>query len=132
MPTVWLPKLSVFGLHPSTVPTPASGTLCGLFGPLSVAVRLATRLPIQVGVNVTVIAQLLHAANEPLQVFVWTKSALFVPVIAMVTGVGALELLLNVTTLLVPDVPISTTGKLSEAGLRAIGAIPVPVNARDG
>jgi hypothetical protein len=50
---------------------------------LSVIVTAALRAPVAVGVNVTLILQLAPAARLVPQVFVWLKSPLFVPVMAM-------------------------------------------------
>src|SRR5947209_9374180 len=62
VPTFWLPKLTLVGLRLTTgivvVPVPLRATFWGLFSPLSVNVRLALRLPLAVGVKVTLTVQL--------------------------------------------------------------------------
>src|ERR1700674_1813117 len=65
------------------LPVPVSGTLCGLAPPLSVTDTAAARLPVAVGLKVTLTVQLALAEIPPPQVLVWTKSAAFVPVMAI-------------------------------------------------
>jgi hypothetical protein len=55
-------------------PVPLSVTVWGLPAALSVTVRAPVRLPVAVGVKVTLIVQLEPAATEPAQVLVWEKS----------------------------------------------------------
>ena len=54
--TVWLPKLTGFGLMlmVGAVPVPDRGTVCGLPLALSLIVRLAVRLPVAAGAKVTI------------------------------------------------------------------------------
>jgi hypothetical protein len=65
VPTVWLAKVRLVGVSVTAgaVPLPVSGTVCGLPPALSVTERLAVRLPVVVGVNVTEMAQLAPAAS---------------------------------------------------------------------
>ena len=96
-------KLRLLGLKLTTgvVPLPLKVTVCGLPLALSVMDTLALRLPLALGVKVTLIVQEAPAANvlELLgQVLVWAKSPLLVPVKAMLLMVrAALPLLVNVT-----------------------------------
>ena len=58
----------------------------------------AVRVPVAVGLKVTLIVQLAPAATELPQVFVWAKSPALVPVTEMPLIVSAaLPVLLNVT-----------------------------------
>src|SRR5208282_4328881 len=62
----WAAKIRLGGESPTTGaarPRPANGTACGLFVALSVRVRVPYRLPVVVGVNVTLTTQLAAAAR---------------------------------------------------------------------
>jgi hypothetical protein len=81
-----LPKLTLVGVRvtagAATTPVPLRGALCGLSLALSLRLILALRAPLADGVKVTLIAQVALAASVlgPMgQVFVWVKSAAFVP-----------------------------------------------------
>lgn len=82
VPTCCDAKVSEFGTRvgsgPSPVPTSAPD--CGLPGAVSLIDRLAIREPAAVGANVTFTVQLPPTPNELLQVLVWEKSELFVPI----------------------------------------------------
>src|SRR5579872_4637071 len=99
VPTFWLPKLTLVGLKLTTgmvvVPLPLSATFCGLPGPPSANVRLAVRLPLFVGVKVTLTLQDALAARLPGQLLVWAKSPPFVPVRPMLLMLKADVPLLN-------------------------------------
>ena len=56
------------------VPVPLSATLCGLPPPLSASDRAAIRGPVAVGMNRTVIVQLLPAPTAVPQLLLWEKS----------------------------------------------------------
>src|SRR5207237_2751834 len=83
------------------VPLPLKATVCGLPVALSVILTLALRVPVAVGVKVALMVQEAPAASvlELLgHVLVWAKSALLVPVRAMLLMVrAAVPLLVNVT-----------------------------------
>ncbi len=65
---------------------------------MSVMLTAAVRAPVAVGVKVTLMVQLAPAATALPQVFVWAKSLLFVPVIAMPAMFSvALPVLVSVT-----------------------------------
>ena len=51
-------------------PTPLSGTDCGLPGALSVMLTAAFRVPVPVGVKVTLILQILFGGSDEGQLFV--------------------------------------------------------------
>jgi hypothetical protein len=55
-------------------PVPLRLIVCGLPAPDDVIVIAPVRVPVVVGVNVTVIVQVLFCANVAVQVFVWLKS----------------------------------------------------------
>jgi hypothetical protein len=103
VPTFWLLNVSEVGesVAVAVIPVPVKLVVCGLPVALSPTVRLALRLPTAVGVNVTLIVQLVLAASvDGLmgQLFVWPKSPGFVPPMAMLVMVnGALPVFENVT-----------------------------------
>jgi hypothetical protein len=81
-----------------TAPVPLKLTVCGLLLALSVMVRVALRAPAAAGVKLTVIGQVPPAATLAPQVFVWPKSPMFVPVIAMLEMASvAVPVLVRVT-----------------------------------
>jgi hypothetical protein len=77
-----LPNDSVEGetLMPGAVPVPVSATVLGLPEPLWVIERLALLLPVELGVNVTLIVQVALGASAALQVLLCANCALSVPV----------------------------------------------------
>ena len=102
--TGWLPKETEVGerLTPGpVVPVPLKLAVCGLPVALSATLRVPLRVPVAVGLNVTLMAQLALAARvEGLkgQLLVWAKSPLLVPVMLMLAIVSAeLPLLVRVT-----------------------------------
>ncbi len=75
LPTCWLPKLRLVGERVTAgavgaTPVPVRLTLCGLPAALSVIDTVPVRVPVAVGVNVTLIVQLAAAATDAPQVFV--------------------------------------------------------------
>ena len=68
---------------PVLVPVPVRLTDCGLPLALSAMVIAPLRVPVAVGVKVTMIVQLPPAATELPQVLFWAKSPPFVPVTAI-------------------------------------------------
>src|SRR5437660_901588 len=102
--TCWLPKLRLVGLKltpGALVPLPLKATVCGLPLALSVILTLALRVPVAVGVNVTLMVQEAPAANvlELLgHVLVWAKSPALVPVRPILLMVrAAVPLLVSAT-----------------------------------
>ncbi len=89
------------------VPVPLKLTDCGLPLALSVSVRLPERLPVMVGVNVTLITQLPLAATEVLVLHVVPVAATAKsPVAARLVKVSdAVPLLVTVTALAALVVP---------------------------
>ena len=67
VPTAWFAKLILPGERAAAgaIPVPVRGTDCGLPGMLSLTVILAVRVPVAVGLNVTLIVQALPAASVP-------------------------------------------------------------------
>jgi hypothetical protein len=98
-----LPKLTLVVLRPTlgAVPVPLKATAWGLPLALSVSVRLPERLPVAVGVNVTLITQLLLPATDVLVLHVVPLAAMAKsPVTAMLVKVShAVPLLVTVTAL---------------------------------
>jgi hypothetical protein len=81
-----------------SVPMPLSATACGLPVASSVIVTLAARLPVAVGLNVTLIEQFAAAATLAPHVFVSEKSVLFAPVIVTLVMLSvAVPLFVKVT-----------------------------------
>jgi hypothetical protein len=108
VPITWLPKFRLVGerLTVNVAPVPVRLMVCGLPAALSVIVTLAVRLPLAVGVKVTLMVQLAPVARELPHVFVCTKSPLLVPVIAMLVRLTAvLPVLAKVTAWAVVVVP---------------------------
>ena len=65
LPTTTLPNDTLVGLSVTGgVPVPESATLCGLFLALSVIDTVPVRVPVAVGVNVTLIVQLGHQPQQ--------------------------------------------------------------------
>jgi len=100
VPIAWLPKFRLVGekLTVNVTPVPVRPMVCGLPAALSVIVTLAVRLPFAVGVKVTLMVQLAPAARELPHVFVWTKSPLLVPVIAILVMLTAVLPVLAIVT----------------------------------
>lgn len=111
-------------------PVAVRGTVCGLPVALSVMLTEAVRVPVAVGVKVTLIVQLVATASEPPHVFVCAKSPLFVPVMAMPAIVNGAVPVLHRLTICAPLVPPTIwPPKLRLAPPSAtIGAMPVPVS----
>jgi hypothetical protein len=68
VPTVTVPKLKLVGDSSAVVPIPLSGTSCGLPDALSVTPKEALRVPVAVGLKVTLKVQLAPAAKDAAQV----------------------------------------------------------------
>jgi len=67
-PIACVPKFKLVGESFAAVPVPLSGTCCGLPEALSVTLTAALRVPVAVGLKVTLIVQLAAAASELPQV----------------------------------------------------------------
>jgi hypothetical protein len=110
-----------------SVPVPVSFTVCGEFIALSVTVNEPVRVPVTVGVNVTVTEQLAPALSVVGQLFVCAKS----PVgFEMVTGVDMLPVFFTVTTFPALVVFTVCAANVSLAGVVVtvtMPATPVPV-----
>ena len=83
-PTV--PKLRLAGLNSTTVPVPVRLTVCGLPAALSVIDSVPVRVPLCVGLKVTLMVQLASAARLEPQVFVWLKSS-FAAILAILSAI---------------------------------------------
>ena len=100
--TGWFPKAKLLGERPATaaalVPVPVRLMICWLSLALSATITEAVRVPAELGVNVTVMAQLLPAATEALQVVVSEKSPGLAPAKAILEMLSpALPVLARVT-----------------------------------
>ena len=69
MGLLWQRKARLVGLNSTTVPVPFRLTFCGLPGALSVIDTAPVRVPICVGLNVTLIVQLAPAGRLEPHVF---------------------------------------------------------------
>src|SRR5437667_259797 len=102
------PKLKLVCDVFAVVPNALSVTFCWLPASLSMMLIAAVRVPLAVGLNVTLIPQLAPAANELPQVWVCAKFPALVPVIAMLLMVKiAVPVFLSVTVLAALVVPIA-------------------------
>lgn len=132
-PRVMLPNEARLGVTDAIAPTPVpvSATVCGLVGSASVTVIAALSAPVRDGLNLTLILQLRPAARFPpigQVVLASTKSAAFVPVIAMpVIASGTLPVLTSVAVRLALAVPMVWLPYGITAGDRST-AVPVPVS----
>lgn len=94
---------------------------------LSFTLRVAVRLPVAVGLNVTLIVQCDFAAKLLLQVLVWAKSAGSAPVNVMLLIAKAVDkLLVNVTFFGALLVPTFCAAKVNEAEETTACETPVP------
>jgi hypothetical protein len=108
-------------------PVPLSVTVWGLLLALSVNVSVPLRLPVALGVKVTLMVQLAPGANELAQVLVWAKS----PLVVRVSGVRA-PLPVSVRVRVCGALVVETVwpGKLKVVTEKlATGATPVPLSA---
>src|ERR1051326_8684049 len=95
LPTSTLPNATLLGVNPTPgdVPVPDKATVWGLLLASSVIASVPVRVPVAVGVNVTLIVQLAPAKTEVPQVLIWEKS----PLVEMLLMVSvALPLLVSV------------------------------------
>src|SRR5579864_199650 len=137
--TVWLPNARLVGDKlaagpDAAVPVPVRLTVCGLFAALSVKVIVPVRVPVAVGVNVTLIVQLPPMATRLPQVFVCPKSPLgtilemlsaAVPVFVSVSVCAAL-----VAPTVVPPAPalnVAMTDVRASAAEEVAVAVWIPV-----
>ena len=129
-PTIWLEKVKSVGARlaagPAVTPVPVKVTVCGLPAALSEMLRLPLRVPVAVGIKITLTVQLFPAGTLVAQLFVWVKSPVAVileivsaalPVLVRVTDCAALlvptDWLPNVTVVGVVEMPAVETGASS-------------------
>jgi len=97
----------------------------------SVTLKVPVRLPVAVGLNVTMIVQVIPAGTEAPHVFVWLKS----PVIEIEEMFSArLPAFFRVTDIAALDVVTSWPGKVRLVGVRTATEavfVPVPVSVAD-
>lgn len=121
-------KFSTVGDRNTVVPVPVKGTVCGLPPPVSLMETVALRVPLAVGVKVTLIVQLAPAPSEEPQVLVWAKSPGLVPVMVMpVMLMEVVPTFFIVTVFAALLWPIAVVGKFSTAGISET-TVPVPVS----
>ena len=107
VPTTWLAKESDVGekaIAP-VPPTPVKLSVWGLPEALSLTESVALLVPVAVGVKVTLMVQVWPTGTAAVQLFVGTKSPLFVPVIVTpltVTGSVLVAALVSVTATVAP------------------------------
>jgi hypothetical protein len=108
-----------------SVPFPLKETTCGLPEALSLMVTVPVRVPIVVGVKLTVIAQLALTASDVPQVLVWAKSPLATMLVIVSVAVPVLVSVIVCGTLVVPNCWLPNATLVAERV--ATGAVPVPV-----
>ncbi len=109
--TCWFPNERLVGekLTAGTVPVPARLTFCGLLLALSVMVMAPVRVPVAVGVKVTLMVHLAPAATEMPQSLVCAKSP---PATMLEIVSGALPVLVSLTGFAVLVVPTACFAKV--------------------
>lgn len=129
-PTLVLPKVRVLGdkVTVAAMPVPLKDAVCGLPVALSATLTEAVRVPVAVGLKVTLTWQE-PPATTLVQVLVCEKSVLFAPVIlTLVTVNGALPEFVSVMTVTVLEDPTIVFANVTLEGERlTLGATPVPV-----
>ena len=127
-PTGTEPKFKLVGESFAVVPIPLSDTCCGLPEALSVTLSTALRVPLAVGLKLTLIVQLALAASELPQVCVWEKSVALVPVIAIPVIVSEVVPTFVSVTVFGPLVtPMATVPKLKLVG-ESFAVVPIPLS----
>ena len=131
---VWPVKVRLLAVRLTVGPLPAPVRLtdCWLPGKslvLSVMIKVAVRLPVALGLKVTLTVQLVPPANELPQVVVSPKSPGLPPVNAMLLIIrAAFPVLLSVNVWALLVVPVVWLGKFRlVAVMPAMGPDPVPV-----
>lgn len=129
VPTVRLANAIEVGDKETAVPVPLRLTVCGLVLALSATVTAALLVPTALGENVTEIVHELPAARLVPQVVDRAKSAVFVPVMAMLVMLKvAVPVFLSVTAVPVLVVPSCRVPNETDVGDKVTaGAVPVPV-----
>ena len=127
VPTVCAAYVALPGVNATGgMPVPESGTVCGLFGALSVIVMLPVRNPSCVGVNLTLIMQLAPAASvlpHGFELVTCAKS----PLVAMLVMFSvAFPELVSVTFFPVEVVFTTVLPNISEVGTRVTAGPPPP------
>jgi hypothetical protein len=125
--TATFAKASAAGLTVTgTTPLPLSDTVWGLLVALSVIVRVPVRLPVVVGVKVTLIVQFGPAGTEVPHVFVCPKSP-ETTIEETLKAVG--RLFVNVTVFAVLEVPTASFPNDNDAGVAVAWSTPFPASA---
>ena len=115
-------KLRLVGTKLTSVPVPVSDTVCGLPLALSATESEPVRVPVAVGLKVTLIVQLAPAATLVPQVLVSEKS----PVVEMLVMLRvAVPVLVSVTVSAALLVPSTVTGKVRLVGESVTAGAPL-------
>jgi hypothetical protein len=124
-PTLVAEYVAVAGVNAAgTTPVPVSAAVCGLFEALSETESVPVSVPTTVGVNTTLMVQLLEAFTLVPQVVAETLKS---PVVEIVTPVSAtLCWFLSVNTFAALDVPSAVDEYVALAGANVAGTVPVP------
>jgi len=133
VPRFWLKvRFEALRLTEGPLPVPVRLTAWGLPTASSAIVRVAARLPVAPGVNVTLMVQLPPAASEPPQLFDAAKSPGLVPDTAMLEKFkAALPLFVRVTDWAGVVVPCNWLPNASVVEERpTVAEVPVPVMPR--
>jgi hypothetical protein len=131
LPTPMLPKLKLAGVS-VTAPTPVPDSVDDCVPALSFTVIEAERDPAAVGVNVTLIVQLVFAASDVPQLLVCAKSPEFVPVTETLMPVSAeVVALVSVSGCDALVVPMFWLPNVKLAGVSVTPPTPVPASVDD-
>jgi hypothetical protein len=131
VPVAWLGNVRVVGEKLTVLvtvpePVPVSGMICGLPKAPSATVRAPVITPLTLGVNVTLMVQVLLTAMVPVQVLAEMPKS---PLAVTVPMVRATVEFVKVTVCAALVLPMAVLAKVSVAGARVRGAIPFPVKS---
>lgn len=125
VPTVCDGKVKLVGVNVAwAVPVPVSGTVCGLLFALSVIVIAPVRVPVAVGVKVTLILQFAPAASVAPQGFGLVTRAKSPLATMLLMDNVPLPLLVMVTIFPGAVLPTTTAPQVSEVGDSVTAPLP--------
>jgi hypothetical protein len=127
LPSACAAKLSAAGVAFRTLdpPVPVRDTVCGLPEALSVMVRAPVRVPLAVGVKVTLTVQLVLTARLAPQLLLCAKSPLAVMLVMLAAAVPVFDTVTGCDALLLPSTCAAKVSVLVDNVMT--GAVPVPV-----
>src|SRR5207244_8439377 len=125
-PVSALPLFTRQNPAPLAPPVPDNATFCGLPAALSLMLSAALRVPLAVGLKLTLIVQLAPAANELPQLVVREKSPALVPVIAMLLMVKLVVPTFVSTVFAELVLPMATVPKFKLLG-ESFAVVPIPL-----